>query len=177
MWPEVSECETRWAGRVTRRSRLSGSIRRRKSHWPRARRPERWPASWDHGADHLPAGARDTGAFEWTPRSASRNSRRRTQRSNSSCRSRARQRHPPGSQLGKILGPARRLRAVEHVSQRLGVFERRACRVLGQPRSTQRYHVKICGEKVRRAAAIVELAKAYGRYGYRRITALLHREG
>ena len=31
--------------------------------------------------------------------------------------------------------------------------------------------------KLRLVARIVELAKQYGRYGYRRITALLHREG
>jgi transposase InsO family protein len=37
--------------------------------------------------------------------------------------------------------------------------------------------VGICEGEVRLVARIVELAKAYGRYGYRRITALLHREG
>jgi len=66
---------------------------------------------------------------------------------------------------------------VEHVYHVLGVSERRACRVLGQPRSTQRHRVEICAGEVRLVARIVELAKAYGRYGYRRITALLHREG
>ena len=89
----------------------------------------------------------------------------------------ARQRHPQGSQLGKILSPARRRRAVKQVCCVLGVSERRACRVLGQPRSTQRHRVEICAGEARLVARIVELAKAYGRYGYRRITALLHREG
>ncbi len=59
----------------------------------------------------------------------------------------------------------------------LGVSERRACRVLGQPRSTQRHRVEVGEGEARLVARIVELAKAYGRYGYRRITALLHREG
>ena len=48
---------------------------------------------------------------------------------------------PEGSVLGKILGPAKRRRAVAWVRERLGperVSQRRACRVLGQPRSTQR---------------------------------------
>ena len=66
---------------------------------------------------------------------------------------------------------------MKHVCCVLGVSERRACRVMGQPRSTQRHRVGICEGEVRLVARIVELAKAYGRYGYRRITALLHREG
>jgi putative transposase len=66
---------------------------------------------------------------------------------------------------------------VEHVYRVLGVSERRACRVLGQPRSTQRHRVAVCEGEARLVARIVELAKAYGRYGYRRITALLRREG
>ena len=66
---------------------------------------------------------------------------------------------------------------MEHVYRVLGVSERRACRVLGQPRSTQRHRVAVCEGEARLVARIVELAKAYGRYGYRRITALLRREG
>ena len=48
-------------------------------------------------------------------------------------------RHPKGGESGKLLSPARRRAAVEHVRRRLGVSERRACRVIAQPRSTQRY--------------------------------------
>jgi len=66
---------------------------------------------------------------------------------------------------------------VEHVYRVLGVSERRACRVLGQARSTQRHRVEVCEGETRLVARIIELAKAYGRYGYRRITALLRREG
>ena len=66
---------------------------------------------------------------------------------------------------------------MEHVYRELGVSERRACRVLGQSRSTQRHRVEVCAGEARLEARIVELAKAYGRYGYRRITALLRREG
>ena len=64
-----------------------------------------------------------------------------------------------------------------HVCGVLGVSERRACRVLGQPRSTQRHRVPLSEGETRLVSRIVELAKTYGRYGYRRITALLHREG
>lgn len=35
--------------------------------------------------------------------------------------------------------PSQHREAVTHVCGELGVSERRACRVLGQPRSTQRY--------------------------------------
>jgi transposase InsO family protein len=59
----------------------------------------------------------------------------------------------------------------------LGVSERRACRVLGQPRSTQRREPRRAADEERLTADIVELATAYGRYGYRRIAALLRRDG
>jgi len=57
------------------------------------------------------------------------------------------------------------------------VSERRACRVLGQPRSTQRHAPRVADDEQRLTGRIVALAGKYGRYGYRRITALLHREG
>jgi len=66
---------------------------------------------------------------------------------------------------------------VEQVCSRLGVSERRACRVLGQARSTQRHRLRVPDDEPRLVARIVELARAYGRYGYRRITALLRWEG
>ena len=75
------------------------------------------------------------------------------------------------------MSPPRRRQAVEHVCQVLGVGERRACRVLGQCRSTQRYRASPPSDEARLVARIVQLASAYGRYGYRRITALLLREG
>src|SRR5215204_1499718 len=45
-------------------------------------------------------------------------------------------RHPEGGEPGKLLSPTRRRAAVEHVRRRLGVSERRAYRVLEQPRSS-----------------------------------------
>jgi len=60
----------------------------------------------------------------------------------------------------------------------LGSCERRTCQVLGQARSTQRYlsRKKVKYEDALRLA-IIRLAKQYGRYGYRKITALLRIEG
>jgi transposase InsO family protein len=63
------------------------------------------------------------------------------------------------------------------VRERLGVSERRACRVLGQARSTQRHTLQNREDELRLVARIIELAREYGRYGYRRIMALLRREG
>jgi putative transposase len=66
---------------------------------------------------------------------------------------------------------------VEHVRGKLGVSERCVCRVIGQPRSTQRQRSSVGDDEAYLRAEIIRLAKAYGRYGYRRITALLRREG
>jgi putative transposase len=54
-----------------------------------------------------------------------------------------------------------------------GVSERFACRVLGQHRSTQRKNAKKADDETALTADIIALATWYGRYGYRRITALL----
>ena len=58
------------------------------------------------------------------------------------------------------------------------VSQRRACKILKQPRSTQRYEAKgaSCDEK-RLLGRIHELVRRHPRYGYRRIWALLRREG
>lgn len=59
----------------------------------------------------------------------------------------------------------------------MGISERRACRAIGQPRSTQRHERKIPDDGERLISQIIKLATQYGRYGYRRITALLRNEG
>ena len=63
-----------------------------------------------------------------------------------------------------------------HIMQILSVSERRACQALGQYRTTQRYLPHIGTEEEQLTSRITELASQYGRYGYRRITALLQRE-
>jgi len=62
------------------------------------------------------------------------------------------------------------------VCQTLAVSERRACQVLEQVRTTQRLTPCISDEEEQLVSQIVELATKYGRYGYRRITALLKQE-
>ncbi|MCP4305676.1 MAG: transposase, partial [bacterium] len=63
------------------------------------------------------------------------------------------------------------------VQQKLDVSQRRACQVLGQPRSTQRRQPQVPDDEPRLVTRMVELAGQYGRYGYRRITAMLRIEG
>ena len=60
--------------------------------------------------------------------------------------------------------------------QTLSVSQRRACQALGQYRTTQRYLPHIGTEEEKLTGRIIELASQYGRYGYRRITALLQGE-
>ena len=66
---------------------------------------------------------------------------------------------------------------MDHVTGKLGVSERRACWVIKQPRSTQRREPVRRSDENALTAAIIRLASEYGRYGYRRITALLQAEG
>ena len=55
--------------------------------------------------------------------------------------------------------------------------ERRACAALGQHRSTQRKIPRGRDDEERLTADIIELARQYGRYGYRKIAELLRQAG
>jgi putative transposase len=59
----------------------------------------------------------------------------------------------------------------------LNVSERRACRALGQHRSTQRKVPRGREDEEQLRADLIELARQYGRYGYRKISALLRDAG
>jgi transposase InsO family protein len=59
----------------------------------------------------------------------------------------------------------------------LKVSERRACRALGQHRSTQRKAPRGKEDEEQLRADLIELARKYGRYGYRKISALLRDAG
>jgi transposase InsO family protein len=65
---------------------------------------------------------------------------------------------------------------VLQVSQTLKVSERRACKVLEQARATQRRKLPPPSDENQLTDDIIALATRYGRYGYRRITALLNNE-
>ena len=57
------------------------------------------------------------------------------------------------------------------------VSERRICRVLGQHRSTQRHRPRGREDEERLVADMIELARQYGSYGYRRVAVLLREAG
>jgi transposase InsO family protein len=59
------------------------------------------------------------------------------------------------------------------VRSTLKLSERRVCRVLGQHRSTQRRVPQGRDDEARLTADIIDLARQYGRYGYRKIAELL----
>ena len=65
---------------------------------------------------------------------------------------------------------------VSQISQKLAISERRACKVLGQARATQRRNLLPPSDEQQLTDDIIALAAKYGRYGYRRITALLNDE-
>ena len=66
--------------------------------------------------------------------------------------------------------------AVVHTRQKLNTSERRTCLVLGMSRSGFRYQARPNNDEELRLA-MIRLAKQYGRYGYRKVTALLRMEG
>jgi len=75
------------------------------------------------------------------------------------------------------VSPARRRSAVAHVQRDVGVSERRACRALGQPRSTQRYEARPKADEAALLQAIEDLVCQHPRYGYRMIHAMLVADG
>jgi putative transposase len=66
---------------------------------------------------------------------------------------------------------------VEEVLEQMQVSERRVCKALEQPRSTQRYQAAGKADEKPLTERIVSLACEYGRYGYRMVTGLLVNEG
>ena len=91
-----------------------------------------------------------------------------------------------GGALKKVISPDRRREAVEQVQCVLDVSERRACRVMRQPRGTQRYKKRPLDDEEQLRERIVYLASRFGRYpvpsvldgvATRRVSALLQAEG
>jgi transposase InsO family protein len=67
---------------------------------------------------------------------------------------------------------------VAHVCKALEVSQRRACKTIGQCRSSQRYkQADRTDDEGKLVARMLELSRRNPRYGYRRIWALLRGEG
>ena len=74
--------------------------------------------------------------------------------------------------------PTRRREAVERIRrEKPEVSERRACKTIGQARSSQRYAAKVKGDEKMIIAEIHRLVREHPRYGYRRVHACLKRSG
>ena len=75
------------------------------------------------------------------------------------------------------MSPARKQEAVCKLVDKFATSERRACRVLGQPRASQRRRPQRRADEGRLVARMLELVRLHPRYGYRFITAKLRQEG
>ena len=75
------------------------------------------------------------------------------------------------------MSPSQKRAATCELQVRFGVSQRRACAALGQPRSTQRYQAKPRTDEAALCRRLRELVRRRPRFGYRRLTALVRREG
>src|ERR1039457_7546618 len=77
--------------------------------------------------------------------------------------------HAQGVEPGKLLTPDSRRRAVGALQEQFGVSERRACAVVGQPRSTQRLPAPIPDdEELALRAFLRDFSRRRPRWGWRR---------
>lgn len=76
-----------------------------------------------------------------------------------------------------MVSPARRRAAVAHLVKKFKVSERRACKVVGQHRSSQRYQPVPTDFEQRLVSAMRKIADRHPRFGYRRVHALLVADG
>jgi putative transposase len=75
------------------------------------------------------------------------------------------------------VSPARKREAVVKLVDKFATSERRACQVLGQPRSSQRRRPRPRSDEAALVQRMLELVRQHPRYGYRFITAKLRQEG
>ena len=82
-----------------------------------------------------------------------------------------------GYHLRKLLSSPKRKTEVYAAVEKFKVSERRACKLIGQNHTSQRYSKKQLPDKDEITKQIVELVRTYGRFDYRMITAMLRRRG
>src|SRR5215831_7131033 len=88
-----------------------------------------------------------------------------------------RHRDAEGARQGKLLTPTRRRWGARHVQETFGVSQRRACRVTGQHRATQRYERSMVSDEAKLVNEMRRLAARHPRFGSPRILQLLIAEG
>lgn len=74
------------------------------------------------------------------------------------------------------MSPSRKRAAVNALQAKFTVSERRACQVIDQPRSSQRYRAQPRDDERALVKRMLERARERPRFDYRRIAALLRRE-
>ena len=75
------------------------------------------------------------------------------------------------------MSPSGKRRLAEKIQGKTGTSQRRICKALKQHRSVQRYRPKVNEEERRLIKAMHKLAVRYKRFGYRRITVELKKQG
>jgi putative transposase len=75
------------------------------------------------------------------------------------------------------VSPSRKRAAVVELRTKFGISERRACKAIDQPRSSQRFKAKPSSDEAPLVMRMLQLARARPRFGYRRIGSLLGLEG
>lgn len=75
------------------------------------------------------------------------------------------------------MSPSRKRAAAANLQEEFRVSERRACCVIGQPRSSQRYQLHPREDEASLVKRMLELVRQRPRFGYRRIAYLLRKEG
>jgi len=76
-----------------------------------------------------------------------------------------------------MVGPARKREAVGHLQRELELSQRRACKVVGQPRATQRHAPQPDAEEKRLRQRLNEFSRQRPRAGYRTACGQLRQEG
>jgi putative transposase len=76
-----------------------------------------------------------------------------------------------------MVGPGRKKEAVAYVCRHLPYSERRACKSLGQPRSSQRYEQRRMERDTSLVRSMHRIAARETRAGYRSVFRYLRREG
>jgi hypothetical protein len=71
------------------------------------------------------------------------------------------------------VSPRRKRETVSKLQSQLAMSERRACQILDQPRSCQRYQAQPRSDEANLVKRMLELVRQRPRFGYRRIAYLL----
>ena len=75
------------------------------------------------------------------------------------------------------MSPSRKRAAVTELQTKFGISERRACKAIDQPRSSQRFKANPRSDEAPLVKRMLQLARARPRFGYRTIGGLLALEG